>query len=649
MSIRSVGGQSPDPELRMRTFAKSRGEGVQNYRMLPTGEIVRRGKDGIFYSETPSAVKNTAANVLSTSNVVGGVLSAPALEVPGWGVPLAAGIEAGTEAATRAYARNVLGEKGSKTDAYVIRPLIRGTIAGATGAVAKIGTGGARLAGNKAARGIAGTGEVGRIVKANEVVDSEAIQATARNFTRFGVEGNTPQVTKSPALAAVHQYVGELPTAAGESVRAAQVKQEGQVAAAMAEGRGGLPKFTGEPQAAAKGRMITDVAGEAHADLLARRKAVTKPLFKTGFEEAHAAGNKIDIQPTLSKVKDLMDNAPDAKQRNLWKSVYNDLFRTEEVKGNKFSALVDKNGHPIPLPSSQSKPVLKSTIEDLDGLQKSIRRETTSRQNIDKYGNLMGQLADIRQSMLEDIGKAAPTYLKAVEKYGAYSRAIRGFEGEIAGSTKDSTFKRLMSLGPDQYHQAPGILFGKETSPATITNVRTRILNRVPNGAEKWGEMERASMTDAIGGLQKSLEIPDWKMANLKAALGGANSEKFKAVEAFQQLLKDVGYTPKLSRTPSASKGFLVLQREVGGAKARIIQRATFSPWIQGRIMSTNAIEKAAPKIAEELSTGSGIAKLLRLKQLPSGSRAQKAAALLSYLGLDTYGKARLTQENKTP
>jgi hypothetical protein len=606
--LRTVGANSPDPDVRLRTFAKARGEPLSRFRVTSGGEVVRRGDDGVWYTETPSTLKSTVGAMIkdAPANVASGIASA----IPGYGIPAAMAIEAGAEAVERAYARGVLGEKGGKAEAYVVRPAVRGGFAGVAGAAGKLIGKGTVASGNKILRGAGRTGMTGKIVKGAEAVDRTGIAKRTARFESFGLEPGTARVTQSDVLAAVHEEVGGMPGKAGRIMREADERLQGQIVRAATTGKGGMPKFLDRAEADRSGLELVKAARGVKDHLYNLRKQRVQPVYKEAMKEAgEKTGGVIDISPTMTKIEDNLKTAASVKERNLWKSIKADFFKDKK---------------------------LQTDISQLDSLQKHLTSRISNQADQKKWGTdlVREKMTEVRQWLLDDIGEVTPKYTEATRLWGKYSKAIRRFEGDLAKTIG----KKAAESGPEKYSDVVSSLFAKSTSPRTIRNIKARVVNQGGGGTKRWGRIQEGAMSDTISDLQNSLEIPQWKMDNLKAALA---PKQFEAVQEFQKALSDIGFVPMAKRAGGA--GAAVLDREIGGAAPRVVRRATLSPYIQSRIMSENAVRRAAPRIAEELSTDEGVAKLLRLRQM--GDLTEKTTAVLTYLGLQGVG-ARVVKED---
>jgi hypothetical protein len=280
---------------------------------------------------------------------------------------------------------------------------------------------------------------------------------------------------------------------------------------------------------------------------------------------------------------------------------------------------------------------LQTHIDQLDQLQKHMSARITNQADQKKWGTKLvkDKMSEVRKWLLDDISSVAPSYGKATEKWGRYSKAIRRFEGE----TGNSIMGKAADATPDKYAGVVESLFSKSSSPRSIRNVKARVTKQGGGGVERWKKVTEGAMSDTIERLQTDLDIPKWKMENLKAAL---EPEQYVAVVSFRDALRDIGFVPWAKRGGGAGKA--VLEREIGGVVPRVTKRATLSPYIQSKIMSENAVRKAAPRIAKEISTDEGVQRLLRLRQLPPS--AEKTAAVLSYIGMRGVGASVVEEGN---
>jgi hypothetical protein len=648
-TIRSV-SRTNDPQVKMRLFAEGRGEGDQvgeRYGILPDGGVVRKADDGVWYREIPKTpgggLRGFVGEMTNPIDAATTIASGAAMSLPVVGIPVAGAIEYGGEVVKRARARGDLkkipvvgkimpeglGEKGSASDAYIVGPSVRAAVAMGAGALSTMGSKAAVRGGNKLARGVGRTGEVGRIVKNAEKVDRAGIKKRVARFERFDLQDNVGAVpvTKSPRLAATEAYIrsGRAGVEAKTTVEGMDAGVKADIRSAMKEGKGGLPKTVGPESSAHIGGAIRQATQEAKETLYKRRKAATQPLYAASFKEAK--GKPIDVEYTMELVKDRIEKAADPKETSFWKSVQASFY-----KKTKAGKVLGPDGKPVQ-PGGK---VLKSDIEDLDRLQKSLRRRMSNVQDREKYGTVVDELGDVHKSLMDDIGTASPTYGKATKKYAEWSEIIRREEGKL----KMSLLERLSGMGKDEVHKAPEMLFGDNVSPQTIRNVKDAIIRQTKNGQRKWDTISRGAMTHVVEGMEKNLDIPERTLMNLHEIVPDA---QYKAVLSFRDALRDIGYGPKRGATRSMGGGWGLLEQEVGGMIPKGVRKLTISPYIWSKIIIENRIRKAAPRIAKELSTGEGVRNMLALRQMPPG--VEKTARVLGYLGLQmTYG-AKIKKE----
>lgn len=612
-----------DPQAKLRIFANTRKEPEENFRVLPDGDVVRKApEDGIWYREIPAtpnaAMTEFGARTLKDAPAT--VAEGAALTLGPIGIPLAAGIEYGAEVGERAVARKFMGEKGSKIEAYGVRPAIRAATTTVTAPLAMIGGKTAVVGGNKAARVVRRTGQVGEIIGNKEPVARAAIRSRAANLKRFEyTKAGTARVAQSRRLGAYQQYLGAQASPAGERVAVGEAALEAQIPEALTKGKGGLPRTLPESQMDRAGMQLKKAGEGVKGNLYRHRKSRTQPMFKEADQQARAAtGGKIDVTESLKYVDGKIQSAVTREERSLWEGVRADFYKK------------DKSG----------KMILQDDISQLDKLHKTFRsRSERKGEDIWSDKQTKDAMMELRNTIVDDISKVAPKYREALDLYGRLSQGIKRFEGDTA----KTILKKAADAAPDQYADVVRTLFSESTSPRTIRNIKARVLKQGGGGQERWDRITEAAASDILQSLPKNLAISPNKMEVLKAALSPRQMEAFTSL---QSALKDISFIP-VGRvvSPGAGAGAELAKETTGGVMGRAIQRLTFSPYIQGGAVSKNRIRKYSDQIARELTTPEGISRLLRLSQLDSVW--EKRATLAAYLGLQGVGANVIEQKTQ--
>jgi hypothetical protein len=585
------------------------------YRTLPSGEVVRRGPDGVYYSETPGT---PSGRLKSMGAQLVGDAPKMALEGAGYSIGGPGGAFVGGavgEAGERLAAGKLLGEKQNGFIDYVVRPTMSGAVAGLTGGIGKVEGKGAVGAINKAARGVERTGYTGRIVRNRELIDAAEIGQTAADFERFGMTAaDTGRVTQSSSISGVQRYIGSKAGEAGDIFRAREKALREQITDALAKGKGGLPPIDLNPGKA--GKELVSAARGVKEGLIKRRRARADVLFKQAFDEAGDA--PIEVSGTIGQLNQLVKDAPTEEYR-----------KTLATFQKALKAKKGTNGILQPPPLRVLDKVQKTLGNKARGLM-----ERGESQNIE----LAQELFSVRDSLITDMSKVSKSYKLAQATWKQDSTAIDRFEGKFGKSLLEG----LTKTEKDYVHNAPTALFGKSSSPAIIKSVKPKIL-ALKDGTRKWKAITRGAMSDVIGGLDETLKIPQWKMDILKESL---TPKQFEALTVFRGALEKVGYIPWSQRGALASEGERILGQEVGGLAYKL-RRATLSPYIQSKEMTAKRIDKNAVAIAKELSTGAGIKKILRLKQL-SNKPAEMIGLLNTIIGPEAVRlKTRTQTEGK--
>jgi hypothetical protein len=447
----------------------------------------------------------------------------------------------------------------------------------------------------------------GRIIKGAEVVDRPGTLARVERMEQFGIRPDTARAVQSDRLAAVHEELGGQASEAGRIIRAGDERIRGDVRRAMTEGRGGLPVFDESTQPS--GEALVGAARGQKETMLSARREQSRRLYAKAFKEAE--GQEIDVAPTIKMLEEKMTAATTEKHKKVLREFYDAILPPKIAAGKGGKRMMDRPG-PI------------TEISKLDALQKRLRIKAKQLgvEGATQDKEMAGELAEVRNTLLDAIGQVSPAYRAATQAYKYRSRAIEKFEGEF----KQSLLNKLTKVEKDYVHTAPAMLFGEQSSPELIRATKSSVLG-MTEGERKWSAIKRGAMTDVIQNLDKTLALAPDKLAKLQAAL---SPKEFEAVKAFSQVLKDIGYVPWAQRR-GAGEGRRVMQEEVGGITSKLLRRLTPSPFIQSRELERIAISKRAPEIAKELASGAGIRNALKLRQLSPQSReyAVIAAQLL--------------------
>jgi hypothetical protein len=622
----------------------------ENYKIMPNGDIIRKGDDGIWYPEipkTPSAAgKNLTATMTTPRNIAATALSAGAV-VSGVGtLPMAGALflsEALPEAAERFYQRNLKTgqkEKGSRVNAYVTRPVTHGVIGATVGTGSDLLARGGVYGANKGIRAWDQTGEVGALARYEKGMltpeHKATVQARMDAADRFGVKLNTGQAVQSSEIASIQEHLSKKAGAPGDILKANVKEQEGQVLRAFTEGKGGLPKTVMPVQAADVGKKISNSARMIREEMTNTRRQALLPkdkrLYQKAFKEAE--GKAIDTQYTRGVLQDDLAAETIPEHREMLQSIYDSLVPPRKFKVAARTMKKTKKGKLVPTGPTKKlteSPVPVTDLAQLDKVQQSILSKAKAVEQTD--GKLAQKLYNTRQNLLDEIGEIAPQYRVAQLAYKYRSASME----KVFGKKNETTLlNQLADLGPDQWHKAPKMLYGKGVSPQSVRFAKAQFLAR-DGGKKQWEDMTTSALTDIIEDIPLTLKIPSWKMDNLKAALSPG---QYRAVELMQDTMNVVDSIARPTKRISqgAGEGAAVYEDRAGGVGKKVI-RATLSPFIQGKAMIRNRLKKHAARTAQEL-TGPGIKNFLNLRQI--GDKTERAIAVLTYLGLNT-AEARVT------
>jgi hypothetical protein len=638
----------------------------ENYKILATKEIVRKGDDGLWYAEipkTPSAAgKNLTATMTTPRNIAATALSAGAVMSGVGTLPMAGALflsEALPEAAERFYQRNLKTgqkEKGSRVNAYVTRPVTHGVIGATVGTGSDLLARGGVYGANKGIRAWDQTGEVGALARYEKGMltpeHKATVQARMDAADRFGVKLNTGQAVQSSEIASIQEHLSKKAGAPGDILKANVKEQEGQVLRAFTEGKGGLPKTVMPVQAADVGKKISNSARMIREEMTNTRrqsllKEVTvkgktedKRLYKKAFKAAK--GKTIPTEYTRGTLSDEIGKTTIPEHKEILQSFYDALVPPRPFKVAARTMKKNKKGELVPTGPTKKlteNPVPVTDLEQLDNIQGRLLSKAQEVEKTD--GKLAEKLYNTRQNLLDEIGAAVddagkplvPQYRVAQLAYKYRSASME----KVFGKKNETTLlNQLADLGRDQWHKAPGMLFGKGVSPQSVRFAKAQFLAR-DGGKKQWEDMTTSALTDIIEDIPMTLKIPSWKMDNLKAALPPG---QYRALELMQDTMNVVDSIARPTKRISqgAGEGAAVYEDRAGGVGKKVI-RATLSPFIQGKAMIRNRLKKHAARTAQEL-TGPGIENFLRLRQI--GDKTERAIAVLTYLGLNT-AEARVT------
>lgn len=618
-----MGGIPTDKQAAVNYFARQRGISPSRYRVID-GDIAYQADDGKFYKEVSGLGATAAYYAPDVAEMVpdigAGVALAPLtlLGAPG-ATAAAAGV--GGVAATTNYIRQKIAEKisGQQVDPFQVG------LSGLLSAGAELAPVGRQAFVER------------RLAKDIAQVNPQMVQSLRSKAGQLGIPITPAEITNLSSLMAQQKVLGNVPESS-IVMQKFYKEREAKVQSAVDDYLKSLSDV--EDRALAGNRGLQALEAQKQNLIKARDEAV-EPIYRSAFE----ASVPVNTKPVFDQIDNMLKTQPaSGKTASYLNKIKNLLTRNDipavDKEGN---ALLDEAGNTIFKSGAEDRlPVLQNAKIEMDALFKEDAFSSLDR-------TMQAKLVQIKNNLLEQMGKDNPDYIAANKQFELLSQPINEFNERITGVS-------LMQMSPDNIKNFANRIF-ENPSPETIKYAKKQII--AGGGEEAWNAVTRAFLEEQwtlakkpaktqqgakidTGNTWQNIILGDQK--SLKAIKAALPPDQFNALRDLAEVLEATGRVKKLGsdtafnqliteelfKNPPMTSITTGAARVVGGVK--LDQPA--------KILSDWAIRKDASANAEQLAriitSPDGISRLKELKKMSptSAKRWAGTAQLLVDYGI---------------
>lgn len=623
VSTAFMGGIPTDKQSAVNYFAKQRGISPSRYRIID-GDIAYQADDGKFYKEV-SGLGATAAyyapDVAEMVPDIGTGIGLAPLTLLG---PLGAATAAtgvGGVAATTNYIRQKIAERisGQQVDPF------------------QVGLSGLLSAGAELAP-VARQGFVERrLAKDIAQVNPQMVQSLRSKAGQLGIPITPAEITNLSSLMAQQKVLGNVPESSIQMQKFYK-EREAKVQSAVDDYLNSLSQV--EDRAVAGNRGLQALEVQKQNLINARDKAV-EPIYTAAFE----ASVPVNTKPVFDQIDNMLKTQPSSGKTAAYLNKIKNLLTRNDIPAvdKEGNALLDEAGNTVFKSGAEDRlPVLQNAKIEIDALFKEDAFSSLDR-------TMQAKLTNIKNNLLEQMGKDNPDYIAANKQYELLSQPINEFNERITGVS-------LMQMSPDNIKNFANRIF-ENPSPETIKYAKKQII--AGGGEEAWNAVTRAFLEEQwnlakkpaktqqgakidTGNTWQNIILGDQK--SLKAIKAALPPDQFNALRDLAEVLEATGRVKKLGsdtafnqliteelfKNPPMTSITTGAARVVGGIK--LDQPA--------KILSDWAIRKDASANAEQLAriitSPDGISRLKELKKMSptSAKRWAGTAQLLVDYGI---------------
>ena len=615
-----IGGIPTDKQSAVNYFAKKRGISPNRYRIID-GDIAYQADNGKFYKEVVGLGATAAYYAPDVLEMAPDIAASVALAPTALVNPLGAAGTVGAVSAGSNLARQMLANMtaGQEIDPYQV------------GLAGLLSTG-AELA------PVARQGFVERrLAKDIAQVNPQMVQSLRSKAGQLGIPITPAEITNLSSLMAQQKVLGNVPESSIQMQKFYK-EREAKVQSAVDDYLNSLSQV--EDRAVAGNRGLQALEVQKQNLINARDKAV-EPIYTAAFE----ASVPVNTKPVFDQIDNMLKTQPaSGKTASYLNKIKNLLTRNDipavDKEGN---ALLDEAGNTVFKSGAEDRlPVLQNAKIEIDALFKEDAFSSLDR-------TMQAKLTNIKNNLLEQMGKDNPDYIAANKKYELLSQPINEFNERITGVS-------LLQISPDNIKNFANRIF-ENPSPETIKYAKKQII--AGGGEEAWNAVTRAFLEEQwnlakkpaktqqgakidTGNTWQNIILGDQK--SLKAIKAALPPDQFNALRDLAEVLEATGRVKKLGsdtafnqliteelfKNPPMTSITTGAARVVGGIK--LDQPA--------KILSDWAIRKDASANAEQLAriitSPDGISRLKELKKMSptSAKRWAGTAQLLVDYGI---------------
>lgn len=597
-----MAGVPTDKMAAVRYFAKQRGIPESRYQIID-GDIAYQADDGKFYKEVVGALPTAAYYAPDVAEMVpdilAGVITAPLTLAGPLGVGTSATITGGTAAA-----------------ANLLRQQLGGLIGGQEVNPTEVALSG----------GLSFLGETAPVIRKGFVERRTAkdiaqmnvplVQSLRAKAGQLNVPLTPAEITGLASLMAQQKVMTNIPES---QVKLQQFykEREKKVGKAVDDYLNSISSVKDQAQA---GSMGFEALEARKQQLIEERKAATEPIYKSAFE----ASVPVDTSPVISKIDSFLKTQPANGRAASYLKKMKSLFERE-----------------VPALDEAGQEITKKGIENRLPVLQNIKFELDAMFNEDAFKSLdtkiQGNLAEVKNTLLEQMGKDNPDYIAANAEFERLSAPLNEFNQRVTGSS-------LLQMSRDNLKNFSRRIFDNP-SPETVRYAKEQIIKGENGGQEAWNAVVRSYLEDAWNAARRPAKTQQgdkfdtgntWQNILLgdqksKAAIRTAlDKDAYIALRDLAQVLEAAGrvkklgsdtafnqlITEELMKNPPMTSVTTGVARVVGGIK--LDQPVKFiSDWAIRRDASANA-----DQIANIITSPDGMARLKELRQMsPTSAR----------------------------
>ena len=588
-----MAGVPTDKMAAIRYFAKQRGIPESRYQIID-GDIAYQAEDGKFYKEVVGALPTAAYYAPDVAEMVpdilAGVASAPLAMSGPLGLAGAATLT-GSTAATANYLRQKLGGLigGQEVDPFQV------ALSGGLSAV------------GEAAPAIRKGFVERRTAKDIAQMNVPLVNSLRQKAGRLDIPLTPAEISNLASLTSLQKVVTNIPES---QVRMQKFyrEREKKVQKAVDEYLDTVSKVQDQAEAGSLGFEALEARKQ---QLIDERKAATEPLY----EQAFASSVPVDTAPVIGKIDSFLKTQPANGRAAGYLKKMKGLFERD-----------------VPALDEAGQEITKKGIENRLPVLQNIKFELDAMFNEDAFKALdkkiQGHLTEIKNTLLEQMGKENPDYLAANAEFARLSPEIDEFNKRTTGN--------LLQMSPDNLKNFSRRIF-ENPSVKTVKYAKDQII--AGGGQDAWDAVVRAYLDDAWMAAKKPAKTQQgdkfdtgntWQNILLgdeksKAAIRVAlNKDQYLALRDLAQVLEAAGRVKKLGsdtafnqlvteeimKNPPMTSVQTGAARIIGGIK--LDQPVKFiSDWAIRKDAAANA-----EQIAKIITSPDGINRLKELRQM---------------------------------
>jgi hypothetical protein len=464
------------------------------------------------------------------------------------------------------------------------------------------------------------------LVRDIATMDAQSARKLVNQANQQGIFLTPAEITNLSSLIGQQKILGNVPASSQKLNTMYQQREVQQIRPAVDRFLASISPVSDVAEAGAKGQKALQ---SAKAQMEAERTALVEPIYS----EAFAQSVPVDVSPIVSKIDNYLKTAKGSQRSTLLKM--KELLYTDKPRLNDAGDVVMEKSLDDRLPALQN---AKFEID------KMFKEESFT--SMDK--KIQGQLTNLQQQLVEQMGKDNPAYIEANNAFAAASKPLERFAESKAGLS-------LTSVSSDNLNQFAKRLFESNSVPA-IRYAKEQIQKVDP---DSWNAVTRAYMQDVwtkaktpaknqrgmkldTGNTWQNMLIGD---ENSQAALRAALSpQQFQALTDLASVLEASARVQKLGSDTAFNQEIMKQWKEQAKgdpvAMAAIGGGTLLQPQNWGKMIADWAVERRfandADKLASIITSPDGISRLKELRQMSptSAKRWALTGQLLSRYGI---------------